>query len=200
MENWVVLQVGLTVQIEILYLYGMGIIIESPPRTIMEVYEMLPGGTLAELIESQIYMSPAPSFYHRDIVFEISTQIRKYLKDNKLGKLVIAPFDVKLDEMQNTVQPDIVVILKTNPSQIDREGRYQGIPDLLIEVLSPSNREYDLIKKKDLYQKFGVQEYWIVDPDTKLALGFALNNKSYNRISEEIGKIRSPLLNAEFEF
>lgn len=166
----------------------------------MEVYELLPEGTLAELIESQIYMSPAQSFYHQDIVSEISTQIRKYLKDNKLGKLVIAPFDVKLDETQNTVQPDIVVILKTNPSQIDREGRYQGVPDLLIEVLSPSNREYDLIKKKDLYQKFGVQEYWVVDPDTKLALGFALNNNLYNRISEEIGKIRSPLLNAEFEF
>lgn len=71
---------------------------------------------------------------------------------------------------------------------------------MIVEVLSPRNKDYDLITKKDLYQKFGVQEYWIVDPDTKLAIGFALSGDSYKKISEEIGKIYSPLLNADLVF
>lgn len=178
----------------------MEITIDRPPRTLMEVYEMLPEGTLAELIENRIYMSPAPSFFHQDVLFEIAQKIRDYLKSKGLGKLAVAPFDVKLDESKNSVQPDIVVILKTNPHQINSKGRFVGVPDFIIEMQSPSNREYDLITKKDLYEKFGVKEYWIVDPETKLAIGFALNGSIYNKISEEIGKIQSPLLNSEFKF
>ncbi len=178
----------------------MGTIIESPPRTIVEVYEMLPEGTLAELIDNQIYMSPAPLFIHQKTIQSIFKELDKVVEEKGKGSIIVAPFDIKLDNTQNSVQPDIIVILKSNSNQISADGRYTGVPDLLIEVLSPSNKEYDLIKKKDLYERFGVQEYWVVDPDTKLALGFALNNKSYNRISEEIGKIRSPLLSAEFEF
>ncbi|MCE2995667.1 MAG: Uma2 family endonuclease [Cyclobacteriaceae bacterium] len=178
----------------------MEIIVGQPPRTIMEVYEMLPEGTLAELIDNQIYMSPSPSFFHQDLLFEISLTIRKHLKSSKLGTLVVAPFDVWLDQSKNAVQPDIVVILEQNPAKIDKAGRFVGIPDLLIEILSPNNKEHDLHKKKDLYEKFGVQEYWIVDPETNIALGFALKDKRYIKISEEIGKISSELLKANFNF
>ncbi len=178
----------------------MEITIEHPPRTLMEVYEMLPEGTLAELIENQIYMSPEPSFPHQKIIKSIAKQLDIIVVDKGKGTVIFAPFDIKLDQTKNSVQPDIVVILKTNPNQINEEGRYRGVPDLLVEILSPSNKEYDLIKKKDLYEKFGVKEYWIVDPETKLALGFALNGNTYNKISEEIGKISSPLLNADFAF
>jgi Uma2 family endonuclease len=178
----------------------MNIVIENPPRTIMEVYEMLPEGTLAELIDNQIYMSPAPLFKHQWTIQSIFIELNKIVQNTGTGSIVLAPFDIKLDPDRNSVQPDIVVILNSNPNQISAEGRYAGVPDLLIEVLSPGNREQDLVTKKDLYEKFGVQEYWVVDPETNLALGFALKDKRYIKISEEIGKIASELLNANFNF
>jgi Uma2 family endonuclease len=179
---------------------GMNIVIENPPRTILEVYDMLPEGTLAELIDNQIYMSPAPNFFHQDLLFEISISLRSYLKASNLGTLVVAPFDVWLDQSKNAVQPDIVVILEKNPAKINKAGRFVGIPDLLIEILSPNNKDHDLHKKKALYEKFGVQEYWVVDPETKLAIGFALADDKYVTISEEVGKISSELLKANFNF
>lgn len=178
----------------------MNIVIENPPRTIMEVYEMLPEGTLAELIDNQIYMSPAPLFKHQRTIQSIFIELNKIVENTEMGSIVLAPFDIKLDPERNSVQPDIVVILNTNPNQINAEGRYFGVPDLLIEVLSPGNKEHDLVTKKDLYEKFGVQEYWIVDPETKLAIGYALKEGVYKRIGEDLGKIQSHLLHAEFVF
>jgi Uma2 family endonuclease len=178
----------------------MEITIERPPRTMMEVYEMLPEGTLAELIDNQIYMSPTPLFKHQKTIQSIFKELDKIIEEKGKGSIIVAPFDIKLDKTQNFVQPDIIVILKNNPNQVTEDGRYTGVPDLLIEVLSPSNKEHDLIKKKDLYEKFGVQEYWIVDPDTKLTIGFSLIDNLYMRIGEEIGKMKSPLLKADFVF
>jgi Uma2 family endonuclease len=171
-----------------------------PPRTMMEVFNMLPEGTLAELIDNRLYMSPSPIFHHQDILFEIAERMRQHLKSSNSGRLAIAPFDVNLDSSRNAVQPDIVVILKDNPNQINKEGKYFGVPDLLVEILSPGNKDHDLIIKKDLYEKFGVKEYWIVDPETKLSLGFALKGSRYEKICEKIGLVQSPLLNTEFSF
>lgn len=174
--------------------------IERPPRTMMEVYELLPEGTLAELIENQIYMSPAPIFNHQKTVQSIFKALDKLVEEKGKGTVIIAPYDVKLDKNQNSVQPDVVVILKSNGNQINEMGRFEGVPDLLVEVLSPSNKDYDLIKKKDLYAKFGVKEYWVVDPETKLAIGFEWKENGYIKISEEIGKIQSRLLTEDFAF
>jgi Uma2 family endonuclease len=75
------------------------------------------------------------------------------------------------------------------------------VPDLIIEVLSPGKSNHDLVTKKDLYQKFGVQEYWIVTPETKETRGFLLKNGSYSESGRYTGKIRSVILdNTLFEF
>ena len=177
----------------------MNIVIENPPRTIKEVYEMLPEGTLAELIDNQIYMSPAPFSSHQKLLLKLANKLVEIVENVNLGEVIIAPFDVKLEAARNAVQPDITVILKSNAQQIV-EGRYVGIPDLVVEILSPGNKEHDLITKKDLYEKFGVQEYWIVDPETKLALGYTLKEGIYHQIGEDLGKMQSPLLQAEFIF
>jgi len=160
---------------------------------------MLPEGTLAELIDNQLYMSPSPLFEHQRLAKLISKQLDKLVEDTNKGLVIYAPFDVKLDSSRNAVQPDIIVILKSNPDQIV-EGRYAGVPDLIVEVLSPGNRDHDLITKKDLYEKFGVKEYWIVDPETKLALGFSLVESRFTKIGDRIGRIDSSLLQAGFEF
>jgi len=171
-----------------------------PPRTMMEVFNMLPEGTLAELIDNSLYMSPTPLFQHQKIAKEITKQLDRAIEEKGKGTVIISPFDVNLDSDRNAVQPDIVVILATNPNQINKDGKYFGVPDLLVEVLSPGNKNHDLITKKDLYEKFGVKEYWIVDPETKLTIGFALNSDRYEKFSEEIGAIKSRLLGVSFSF
>lgn len=91
----------------------MEITIEHPPRTLMEVFDMLPEGSLAELIDNRLYMPPSPTFFHQDVCGEIYWKLRQSIGEK--GKVAIAPFDVKLDNQRNAVQPDITVILGTNP-------------------------------------------------------------------------------------
>lgn len=158
---------------------------------------MLPEGTLAELIDNTLYMSPAPLFEHQDILFEIASQLKNKV-DKKTGRVIISPFDVYLDNTSNAVQPDITVILHANTGKL--QGQFYGVPDLLVEILSPGNSNYDLIKKKELYERFGVKEYWIVDPETKQAQGFQLKNDKYISISDQIGKIHSLLLDLTVSF
>jgi Uma2 family endonuclease len=173
---------------------------KNPPRTIMEVYQMLPEGTLAEIINNQIFMSPSPLSKHQKILNRINNRLYNYFELNGSGEVFTAPLDVYLDETSNAVQPDIIVVLKENLNIINEHGHIHGVPDLLIEVLSPGNRDYDLIKKKDLYEQFGVKEYWIVDPETKLALIYNLRNGKYQRIGDTIGSIHSHLLKTAIEF
>jgi Uma2 family endonuclease len=174
-------------------------LIESPPRTIMEVYKNLPEGTLAELIDNVIYMSPSPIYKHQSVLQSIFRKLCAEITDKQRGEVIIAPFDVYLDETGNAVQPDIVVILEGTEG-LNQAGHFHGVPDLLVEVLSSGNKSHDLVKKKDLYERFGVKEYWTVDPETKLAQGFQLKNGKYTSLQEQVGKIESPLLTISVSF
>jgi Uma2 family endonuclease len=172
--------------------------ISKPPRTIMEVYKMLPEGTLAELINGVIYMSPSPVRPHQRIVTMLSARMALFVEDNTLGEVYVAPFDVYLDEHSNAVQPDIVFVSKENLSIV--EGHIHGIPDLVVEVLSEGNKSHDVVKKKELYQRFGIKEYWIIDPETKEAIGFEHLSGVYYEFARDIGKLSSKLLEQTFEF
>lgn len=172
----------------------------SPPRTIMEVFKMLPEGTLAEVIENTLYMSPTPVTNHQRIIRKLSVQIDLHLDANKLGELFFAPFDVFLNETSNAVQPDILVILNENLGIIDEKSTIHGVPDLIIEVLSPGNKKHDLVIKRALYEKFGVKEYWVIDPSNKESIGFSLKDYSYVEFYKGTGDIRSRLLDSTFSF
>ncbi|MBN8576030.1 MAG: Uma2 family endonuclease [Cytophagales bacterium] len=174
--------------------------IESPPRTIMQVYQSLPEGTLAELIDNIIFMSPSPIYRHQKVILTLAVQLQKNLEEKGLGIIAFAPFDVYLDETSNAVQPDLVVVLKDNLAILNEEGHIHGVPDLLIEILSPGNTQHDTVRKKNLYEKFGVKEYWIVDPDSKRASVFQLQNQTYQLHYEGLGQIESPLLNLTLQF
>jgi Uma2 family endonuclease len=167
----------------------------------MEVYQMLPEGTLAELINGSIYMSPAPSPNHQSVIRELSFAILSYIRENNnKGELFFAPCDVFLDEQTNAVQPDIIFISEENESII-RQDAIHGIPNMIIEVLSPGSSEHDLITKRMLYEKFGVQEYWIVFPETKETIGFTLTDGNYLESGRSSHKIHSLVLNnTTFEF
>lgn len=177
----------------------MSDVLISPPRTIMQVFRMLPEGTLAEVIDNTLYMSPAPTPFHQRILLTLCRRIADVVDQSQLGQVFIAPVDVYLDEESNAVEPDILFISKDNTLRVDREGLH-GTPDFIIEILSPGNRNHDVVKKKELYQRFGVREYWVVDPDTKMATGYSLHGRAYKLIAEENSRIRTAIFDQEFLF
>jgi Uma2 family endonuclease len=114
-----------------------------------------------ELINGAAYaMSPAPKTAHQRISREISKAVFNFL-DGKPCEAFSAPFDVKLDD-DTVVQPDLSVIC--GEDKIDERG-CTGAPDLVVEILSDSTAYKDLTEKRFLYQKHGVREYWIINPD-----------------------------------
>ncbi len=172
--------------------------ITRPPKTIMEVYKMLPEGTLAELINGILYMSPSPVEKHQRIITRLISQIYAFIEKYDLGEVFTAPFDVYLDADANAVQPDILFIAKENLSII--QGHVYGVPDLIIEILSEGNPTHDTKRKKELYEKFGVKEYWIIDPETKQTTGYSFVKGAFKTLPSQPGQISSPLLAETFSF
>ena len=135
---------------------------KSNTYTLDDIYA-LPEGQRAELIDGQIYDMAPPSPMHQELVMELSATLRDYIK--KSGgpcKVYPAPFAVFLNEDdRNYVEPDISVIC--DPSKVDNRG-YQGAPDFIIEIVSPSSQRMDYLTKLFKYRTAGVREYWIVNP------------------------------------
>ena len=135
---------------------------KSNTYTIDDIYD-LPEGQRAELIDGQIYDMAPPSPMHQELVMELSATLRDYIKKNGGPcKVYPAPFAVFLNEDdRNYVEPDISVIC--DPSKVDNRG-YQGAPDFIIEIVSPSSQRMDYLTKLFKYRTAGVREYWIVNP------------------------------------
>jgi Uma2 family endonuclease len=124
-----------------------------------------------ELIGGEVYLLASPSFTHQVVVSEIAAHFYAFFKGRPCRALT-APLDVRLfgyatkfEEDPNVVQPDIVVIC--DEDKVDASGRYEGIPTLIVEVLSPTTKGKDLATKLHLYMRSGVAEYWVVDPERK---------------------------------
>lgn len=120
-------------------------------------------GNRYELIFGEIVMSPAPKLKHQRAAKRLAIMIEAHLERTKSGELILAPFDVKLSAT-NVVEPDLFVVARANLPRLTNDFLI-GPPDLVVEVLSPSNRAQDLVRKANLYLTFGVTEYWVVDPD-----------------------------------
>lgn len=141
------------------------------------------GNARYELIEGVPMMMSPPLRQHQEIVGELFAQLYAYLK-GKRCKVYPSPFAVRLfeqnedfpEDVDTLVEPDITVVC--NSDKLDTYG-CKGAPDLAIEVLSPSNRKHDKLIKLNLYQRAGVKEYWIVDPDKKLVLVHTLDGGQY---------------------
>jgi Uma2 family endonuclease len=141
-----------------------------------------------ELIEGIPYdMSPAPSRYHQEISMNLGVEISKFLKEKgKNCKIYAAPFDVRLPEGQQTddetmtvVQPDILVVC--DPGKLDDKG-CKGAPDFIVEITSPATVKKDLKDKLLLYEKHGVPEYWVIQPQEHIIMVYKLNDrKRYDR-------------------
>lgn len=143
-------------------------------------YLHLPEDRRYELIEGELFMVPAPESYHQDVSRNLEFILWEFVKENDLGKVYYAPTDVVLSR-EDVVQPDILFIEKGRLG-IVKEKNVQGAPDLIIEILSPSLRYRDRVHKKKLYRKYGVREYWIVDPQKKQIEQMHLEEGGYRTV------------------
>lgn len=119
-------------------------------------------GRRHEIIDGEHYVHPAPSTYHQTVSRRIQFALYSAIELQGLGQVFDAPVDVQLGQ-HNIVQPDIVVILAARQQMIT-PTKIKGIPDLIVEILSPSTMEQDQVLKRQMYEGAGVPEYWIVDP------------------------------------
>jgi Uma2 family endonuclease len=159
-------------------------------------YKLLPEGAPYQLIEGELVMTPSPTTLHQIIAGNINEKIRAFVKAKGAGLVLFAPIDIYLDD-ENVFQPDIVFISKQKRDIIKDDG-IQGAPDMVIEILSPSTAYYDLKKKYKIYEKFGVKEYWIVDPEMKGVELFSLTEQGKFLLSaafSEKGIVKSGILN-----
>jgi Uma2 family endonuclease len=119
-------------------------------------------GMRHEIIDGDHYMNPAPSPYHQTLSKRLQYQLYSKIELPGLGQVFDAPIDVQLSE-HDIVRPDLIVVLPDSQARIT-PSRIKGPPDLVVEILSPSTAGNDQGLKRTVYEKFGVREYWIVDP------------------------------------
>jgi Uma2 family endonuclease len=133
-----------------------------------------------ELINGIIYLMAAPSLEHQDIAGYIYRKLGNYL-EGKTCKPFISPVDVvlfekdKADKSQNVFQPYVFVVC--DPKKTSDKKRINGAPDFIVEVVSPSSSETDYSDKFEIYMKYGVKEYWIVNPEKRNILVYIKNEK-----------------------
>jgi Uma2 family endonuclease len=179
----------------LVYTYGMSGLAKTPDENQSFTYADYKSWELAEgeryeLIDGSAYAMAAPNDQHQAISMELARQIANFLQ-GKPCKVRPAPYDVRLfyeeDESDTTVvQPDISVIC--DEEKRGPEG-CRGAPDLVIEVLSPSNTSEESVRKFNLYLKAGVKEYWIVAPKSKTVQVYVFQDNSYLGTTFDAGSL-----------
>ncbi|WP_027363914.1 Uma2 family endonuclease [Desulfotruncus alcoholivorax] len=130
-----------------------------------------------ELIGGELILVPAPKTIHQRVKGRLVWFITNFVRNNNLGEVYDAPTDVVLSATEKP-QPDILFI-SANRLNIITEDNIKGAPDLVVEILSPSTASRDKVEKSRLYYKYGVKEYWIVDPDAGIVQVFAPGEKKW---------------------
>ncbi len=163
-------------------------------RLTYDDYCLLPNdGKRYEIIEGELFVTPSPNFSHQIVVTRLTRYLSAFVEDNRLGLVFVSPFDVVFSQF-DVVEPDILYVSKARSSVLT-EKNVQGSPDLVVEVLSPSTAKIDRTTKLKLYARFGVEEYWIIDPEGPAAEIYRREKESLELAAKLEGKdlLTSPL-------
>jgi len=174
----------------------MAVLIESRKFTVQEFLEwdgFEPGFTY-ELINGELVKKSSPHPQYQIISANLFRNIDSFVQDKKSGIVLFAPVDVFLDQ-ENALVPDLIFIREANRSIITDNG-VEGVPDLVVEILSPGTAKYDRGKKMKVYRKHQVREYWLVDPKLQSVEVYVYRNGDYDLDFLETvqGKIQSVVL------
>jgi Uma2 family endonuclease len=172
----------------------------QPQRKLtVEDYEHFPEGDRKrhELIDGEHVVTPAPFVPHQRLVGNLHLALRAIVDSQALGEVLLSPVDVVLSR-HDVVQPDLLFVRSQRQEIV--ENRVTAAPDLAIEVLSPSSRRTDELRKRARYEAFGVEELWIVDPDIDAVRVYrrAAGSESFGRAEQLLAEagdvLETPLL------
>jgi Uma2 family endonuclease len=148
-----------------------------------------------ELIDGEIMRKQAPKPLHQQIAWRLTSAIDRFLKENPIGQAFFSPIDVFFDDYNNT-QPDLLFISSARSFIIDLENGIMGAPDLIVEIISPSSIKIDRFDKKEMYKKFAVKEFWLIDPKNQTLEIYSFEKDDYklHQFLERDGMIDSLVL------
>ena len=160
-----------------------------------EDYLLFPDdGKRHEIIEGDHYVTPALRTKHQTISANLTVALASFVKRRGMGLVLAAPSDVILSD-DNVVQPDLLFV-STARAGIVTEDNIRGAPDLVVEIVSETTRKKDEVTKRKLYERFGVQEYWVVDPELETVKIFRRAQQGYSR-AVELSKEANDILTTE---
>lgn len=153
---------------------------DPSPKLSYEDHVLFPDdGKRHEIIDGEHFVTAAPFVRHQKIVVRLTLRLGGFIETYRLGHFLVAPTDVVLSPY-DVLQPDLLFISNERASILG-EKNVQGAPDLVIEILSEATRRLDTIVKRQTYERFGVREYWMVDPRGQNVEVWASTAEGYRR-------------------
>ncbi len=161
-------------------------IVTTQKWTYSDMLTQLPPESRYEIRNYHLIDIPSPTKKHQELQFNLTLLLGNHIVSNKMGKFYQAPFDVIFDE-GNIVQPDLLFVSNENKDIINEKGVF-GAPDLIVEIISKGTIIRDYLEKREDYQKFGIKEYWIIDPQNQFIQIFSLEANKYIPYSSADGE------------
>ena len=140
-------------------------------------------GKRHELIDGEHYVTPSPNLKHQKVLGHLHLLIGVWLEEHRIGQIYCAPFDVVFSKF-DVVEPDLLYMTNGRAEAVLTEANVQGAPELVIEIGSPSTRQRDETIKRRLYERSGVSEYWVVDPEIDVIRVYRRGAKGFERPHE----------------
>jgi Uma2 family endonuclease len=140
-------------------------------------------GKRHELIDGEHYVTPSPNRKHQKVSLNISLRIGNWLEQHPIGQIYYAPFDVIFSTF-DVVEPDLLYMSNEHAAAVLTDANVQGVPELVIEIGSPSTRQRDETIKRHLYERSGVSEYWVVDPEIDVVRVYRRGAEGFERPQE----------------
>ncbi|HEU4689656.1 MAG TPA: Uma2 family endonuclease [Vicinamibacterales bacterium] len=140
-------------------------------------------GLRHELIDGEHYVTPSPNTKHQTVSLNLTVLIGSWLEQHPIGRLFHAPFDVVFS-MFDVVEPDLLYLSNERAAEALTTLHVRGVPELVIEIGSPGTRKRDETVKRRLYERTGVSEYWVIDPELDVIRVYRREGDGFGRVDE----------------
>jgi Uma2 family endonuclease len=154
-------------------------------------------GLRHELIDGEHYVTPSPNTKHQRVSLNLTLELGNWIRQHPIGRLYYAPLDVVFTQF-DVVEPDLLYMSNARAAEIETTANIRGVPELVVEIGSPGTRRRDETTKRTLYERTGVSEYWVVDPELEVIRVYRRDGERFARpheLSAEAGDVlTTPLL------